>query len=262
MQSPKELLTHFNVSEQEAEIYIAALTLGKSSINDIAKKIGKSRTAIYFHVDHLLEKGLLKEARQGKLTRLVATPPSEVVSSLDRKMTELKSLLPVLESLQKADIETPVIEVTESKRGFYKVYDEVASLPVGSTFRVLEGAESLSDELSLLSQQQWFDFFTRIVERKIHTKALFTKSSFALPQAKLAKRNIDLVRKRSWTVRSISDELLPMQKMIVFYGNKMAILFPDTQLVVIIQHESITKQFSMMFDALFEQGRPVERAWE
>lgn len=259
--TPKELLTHFTMSEQEAEIYLASLALGKTSVNTIAKKIGKSRTAIYFHVDHLLKKGLLKETRHGKLTRLVATPPKDVVSSLDNKLTELKSLIPVLESLHKAETETPIIEVTESKSGFYKVYDEVASLPVGSTFRVLEGAESLHDELGLLNQQQWFDFFTRIVERKIHTKALFTESSFALPQTKLAKKNIELLRKRSWNLRSIPDSTLPMQKMIVFYGSKMAILFPDTQLVVIIQHEGITKQFILMYDALFEQGKKIEQPW-
>ncbi len=261
MTSPKELLTHFNLSEQEAEIYLASLTLGKASVNDIAKKIGKSRTAIYFHVDHLLQKGFLKEARHGKLTRLIATPPTEVVSTLDQRMTELKSLIPFLQSLHKADIETPIIEVTESKRGFCKIYDEVAALPVGSVFRVLEGAESLNNELSLLSQRQWFEFFTRIVERKIHTKALFTESGLALPQTKLAKKNIELLRKRVWMLRSIPDRILPLQKMIMFYGNKMAVLFPDTQLVITIQHEGLINQFIPMFDALFEQGKPIEQPW-
>lgn len=257
----KELFTQFNLNDQEAEIYLAVLTLGSCSVQDIAKRMGKSRTAIYFHVEHLLQKSMLKETRQGKLKRLIATPPGDVVSTLDRRMTELKSVLPVLESLQKASSETPIIEVTESRRGFRKVYDEIASLPVGSMFRIVEGPEAMRDELTLLSEQDWFEFFTRIVERNIITKALFTESALTLPAKKLAKKNLELIKRRAWNLRTIPDAVLPLQKMVLFYGKKMAILFPDTQLVVVIQHEAITQQFVLLFDALFEQGAQIRQPW-
>jgi len=262
MTSAAELLTNFNLTGQQAEIYLATLGIGKASVQDIAKKTGKSRTATYFHVDHLLKRGLLKETRQGKVTRFVAAPPREIVSQYDHWTTELKSMLPVLESLQKTGAESPIIEVTDSKSGFYKIYDELSSLPVGGTFYCFEGAEGLANELDLLTQEQWHAFFKRIVERKIGTQLLLTQSALDLPQKKLTKGNLDLVRQRNIQVRAVADSAVPFKKLLLFYGNKTAFLFPELSLVISIEHAGVTGIIKLMFDGLYHQGTETKRSWQ
>ena len=257
----KELLTHFNINEQEADLYLAALELGVTSVNELAKKTHKSRTATYFHIDHLIEKGLLKQTRKEKKTRLVATPPAEVVAKIDRWTTELKSLLPVLESLEKVRGETPVIEIAESRHGYVRVLDEVSSLPPGSSVRVLEGKKSLASELGFLTPDEWSAFFTRMIERRIETHGLFTEASLAVPGQMLDKKNADLLAQRRWRLRSISDQVLPFENLLAIYGDKAAFLFPENGLSLTIQHPSIVNVLRTMFDGLYTLGKPIEKAW-
>ncbi|MFA6100094.1 MAG: helix-turn-helix domain-containing protein [Patescibacteria group bacterium] len=262
MPNPNDLLTRFNLSEQESELYLAALSLGSASVTDLGKKINKNRTAVYFHLKHLLEKGFIKETRQGKVARFVATPPEEIAEKFDRWTTDFKSLVPMLQSLKKADVETPIIEVIDSKHGYYNVYDEISSLPIGSTFRVLEGKTALIGEFNLLTQDQWNSFFKRIVERKIETKGLFTQSLVNLkPVNKFNKKNSELINQRIWHMAVIPDSIIPFQNMLFIYGDKIAYMFPDTSLVATIKHHSIAESMTLMFDGLYQLGKAMPQGW-
>ncbi len=261
MPSPKELLTHFSLSPHEAELYLTALTLGSASVSELAKKTGKSRTAVYFHVNHLLQKGLFKETRKGKVVRYLPTPPRDLVERIDGFTTDLKSLLPLLESLHKVESEKPEISVMESKQGFYQIYDEISSMPQGSLLRVVEGEEAMAGELALLPQAHWQVFFQRIIQRRISTRAIFTESALELPRAKLNKANIDLLQQRLWDIRSIPTKTLPFQKLILLYGSTVAFLLPEASMVVRIRHTHISEMLQQLFDGLHAFGTVVPSPW-
>ncbi|HBR80028.1 TPA: transcriptional regulator, partial [Candidatus Uhrbacteria bacterium] len=52
-------LINVGFSDKEAAVYLAALQLGLSSIQDIAKKSGVNRATTYLLVDVLIKKGLM-----------------------------------------------------------------------------------------------------------------------------------------------------------------------------------------------------------
>jgi len=56
----KDILTHFSVTVDETDVYLALLALGTANVTEIAKKIKKNRTATYFHVRKLVEKELVQ----------------------------------------------------------------------------------------------------------------------------------------------------------------------------------------------------------
>ena len=205
MPSPYALLSHFGFSTGESEVYLAALAVGKPNVADIAKKIGKNRTAVYFHIDNLLKKGILKETRQGKKKRYIAVPPSELAEKFDRYATDFKSLVPQLEALKKIEIEAPIIEVVESKRGYFQLYNEIAAMPEGSTFYVIEGKTGIQNELPLLTKEQWVIFFQRMVDRKIVTKGIFTEESHRVPQTLLPEESRLSLAKRIFHLRTLPE---------------------------------------------------------
>ncbi len=256
-----EILQHFSFTEQETELYLAILALGRPSVTDLAKKVGKNRAAVYFHLKHLLEKGAVKEAREGRRFRFVAVPPADLAATFDRWTTEFKSLVPSLEALHRAEQEVPLIEVTDSKRGYLKVYDEVSSLPVGSTFRAMEGVAAIKGELGLLTDEEWGTFFSRIIERKIVTHLLLTDEAMAEPSQSLSPENMMLVRQRTWDLRHLPESLLPVNALTILYGNKVAFMLPDAKLVVTIAHKSIVAALTATFDALFSFAPKREPAW-
>ncbi len=258
-----EVLEHFSFTKFESEIYLAILTLGKPSVTQIANKIGKNRTAVYFHLKNLLEKRVVREAREGRRFRFVAVPPRELAASFDRWTTDFKSLVPQLESLERVEQEVPIIEVTESKRGYLKAYDEISSLPIGSVFCVMEGRDALKGEFGLLTQDEWGTFFARIVERKILTKILFTEEALAHtpPMKSLNKENKDRLRQRLWDVRMLPEASLPIQHLMCLYGNKVTFFLLETKLVVTITHKGIVDTMRATFDALFAFAKHHPDPW-
>lgn len=264
MKRTNEVLERFGFTEPESELYLTILSLGKPSVTQVAKKLEKNRAAVYFHLKHLLEKGVVKETREGRRFRFIAVLPAELAATFDRWTTEFKSMIPELESLYRKEQEAPVIEISESKRGYLRVYDELASLPVGSEFRAMEGVAALKGELGLLTDEEWGGFFSRIAERKILAKLIFTKEALATapPQQSLSPENMKLVRQRLWDLRILPESTLPLQCLVIIYGDKAAFLLPEVKLVVTIAHAGITGALRATFDAVFSFATPRVPAWD
>lgn len=262
MIKPQDLLQQFGLSAQESELYIVALSAGPSPISHIAKKSDKTRTAAYFHIDNLLKKGILKESRIKGKRIVVALPPQELGARFDRLNTDFKSLIPQLEALHRAEDARPIIRITDSRQGYFEVLDAASSLPIGKQFRVLEGANAIEGELELLDNADWKTFFTRIIERKIETKALFTNESFATPKKQLNKESLELLRRRIWHLRTLPEAIVPFRDLIMIYGDTIAFIFPTTKLVMTVQHEGITNAFVAIFDGLFNLAQPQREPWK
>jgi len=256
-----EILSAFSLSDVESKIYLSALSMEKPAVAQIAKKAGLNRTAAYHHIKHLLEKGFLRQTRKGRIVQLIAVPPAELGERFDRLTTDFKSLVPQLESLQKISHETPVIEILESRRGYYQIYDEVSSLPAGSTFRVLEGTAALKKELRLLTDKEWNTFFSRIVERKLVTRAVFTEESLAMPNKALSPANVRLIHQRIWQLKSLPVSALPFSQLMFIYGEKVAFMFPDQSLVMTVKHKDMAEVMVAMFEGLFSFAKPVNQPW-
>ncbi len=260
MKSPKELL-RAQLSEPETEIYLALLKLGKTKVTAIAKHTGINRSLTYFHLKALQDKGYARESRAGSIKQYIATKPEEISKQWQSQSSAFASIVPLLERMSSPDPQAPIIEVFESRKGFLRVYEEIAALEPGSMLRVLEGKRALSGELSLLTQAEWQRFFEAMIEKNIETKGLFTDISRTLPQTKLSKQNHALITKRVWHLRLIEETRLPFDELIMIYGHKIAFLFPDDALVVTIEHASISRALTIMFDTLFQLGSPVKDGW-
>ncbi|MFA6429485.1 MAG: helix-turn-helix domain-containing protein [Patescibacteria group bacterium] len=262
MPSPYDLLSHFGFSSGESEVYLATLALGRPSVADIGKKIGKNRTAVYFHVNNLMRKGLLKETRQGKKKRFLALQPNDLSEQFERYATDFKSLVPQLEALKKIDIEAPVIEVIESRRGYFQMYNEAASMPEGSIFYVIEGKTALKGELSLLTKEQWSTFFKRMAERRIITKGIFTDESLRIPKTDLPQESRAALGGRIFHLHTLPEASLPFEQLLCIYGDKVAFLFPEQALIITMKHHGIAQSLVALFEGLWLFAKPVPQAWK
>ncbi len=252
-----EILSFFSLSDIESKIYLAVLAMEKPVVAQIAKKVGLNRTAAYHHINGLLEKGFLKQTRKGKVVTLVATKPNELAEKFDRLTTDFKSLVPQLESLQKISSETPLIEITESKQGYRKLYDELSSLPEGSTFRVIEGEESMLKEIKIQSDMELNAFFSRLNQRRIITRALFTNESLDVILKGMTKKNIEVFKKRNWELRILPASQLSFQQLIFLYQDKTVFVFPNVSLVMRIQHKDIADTVRALFEGLYGFAKPA-----
>ncbi len=257
----KALFSHFGYSEIETEMYLAALALGSGSAAEIAKKSGEARTKSYFHIKKLVEAGLLKESRKGKLQIFIPLPPKELAGIATAWATNLRILVPQLESIQRAAAETPIIEVSESHAGYTRVYDDLCALPEGGFFRVMQGRASLEEELRILDENTLHRFFTAIIDRNIGTKGIFTKECLAIPRQLMSERNYVGMQKRKTDLSLLPESILRLQQVMFIYQNKVAFLFPETALVMTITHQGIADILAATFDALHAFGEKVAPTW-
>lgn len=254
MANPKELLTHFSVTEEEADIYLALLKLGASTATEIADKAKKQRTATHFHLKKLIDKDLVKLSKKGRTFVFSAVAPSELAARFDRATTDFKSLVPELEALKKNENESPRVQVTESRAGYFNIYDEISSLPEGSTFYAAEGAEALRNELSLLTPEAAQHFYTKIVERNITVKLLITEEAVQQLHKLMTKESLAIFQQRKIDARVYQESVFPFQGLVLMYGNKLAHVIPGKDIVITIAQQGIADSFKAMFDALFTQG--------
>lgn len=117
-------LIYFGLSEKQAKVYLALLELGKSSVQDIAKRAKVNRATTYVMLDELMQKGLVSTYNQDKKTHYIAESPERLLSILETQRKEIENkereigaiITQLKEKHQKSD-EGPVVRFLEGKEG-------------------------------------------------------------------------------------------------------------------------------------------------
>lgn len=258
----EKLLQAFSFSQDEAEVYIAALSLGRATISQISRKLKKSRTATHFHIQKLLERKALQHVKKGRRQLITAIAPKELMNEIHTRTSSLEKLLPQLESLARIDAQLPRFDMSESREGYWKVYEEISYLPYGSSVRMLEGKVAVENELSLLMPYQWELFWQRMIERNIQTNALFTEELVSATNRKTNTSQREFLQKRTWNIGTLPHASLPIDQLMILYKDKVAFLFPDSALVLVMQHRGVTSILAGMFDSLYAFAKPLRNPWQ
>ncbi|MDZ4385041.1 MAG: helix-turn-helix domain-containing protein, partial [Candidatus Moranbacteria bacterium] len=71
-------LQEIGLNEKEARVYLSALELGQSTVQDIAKKALVNRATTYFVIESLMKSGLMSSFQKGKKQYFVAADPDRL----------------------------------------------------------------------------------------------------------------------------------------------------------------------------------------
>ena len=85
-----EGLTHFNLTKQEATLYVLLLKEGYLTGYEAAKQTGLSRSNTYTALAGLVDKGAAYVLEEGKVTRYTPVPPEEFCSNKIDRLKEIK----------------------------------------------------------------------------------------------------------------------------------------------------------------------------
>lgn len=103
----KKTLVELGLSDTESRVYLAMLKLGPSSVQNIAKEGGVSRTAAYELINALSDKGLASTFNKGKKTMFSAEDPEKLhgyfksrMETMKGQMASLKQMIPELRVMQ------------------------------------------------------------------------------------------------------------------------------------------------------------------
>lgn len=125
-------LVQIGLSEKEAQIYLAALSLGFSSVQNIAKKAAVNRVTTYVMIEQLTQKGLLSSFSKGKKKMYRAERPERLLTLIHEREkairdqeSQFKSVLPELRSIMaRASVKT-YVRFYEGLEGFKTIHEEL-----------------------------------------------------------------------------------------------------------------------------------------
>src|SRR3989344_1377678 len=96
MEISENLLKTLGMNQLQARVYVAALELGESTMQALARKSGVNRSTIYTFIDDLKDRGFILETRKQKRNIYSAAHPERLVDMQKRRVGELERMLPEL----------------------------------------------------------------------------------------------------------------------------------------------------------------------
>ncbi|MSU75310.1 MAG: hypothetical protein EXS55_02245 [Candidatus Magasanikbacteria bacterium] len=152
-------LTTLGLTDHESAVYLAALSLGPSTILKIAQAAEIKRTTVYSVVEALKQKGLIIIEVRGFKTKFVAENPEKLETILDNRQALLAKTMPEFAGLYNLKGAESSIKYYEGLNGIKSVYENL-----------LVDVRPKEDYLIISHQAQWLnldpDFFLDFTKRR------------------------------------------------------------------------------------------------
>lgn len=116
------------LSQKESRVYLANLTLGPATVQQIADQSGIKRVTTYVILEALANLGLVSQSVQGRKTYFNAEDPSNLRRLLEKKEQEIKEqkgsfeeILPQLKTMRQLPKDAPSVKFYDTAEGIKSI---------------------------------------------------------------------------------------------------------------------------------------------
>ncbi len=171
-----EALSNFDLSANEAEVYVELLGLGLTTAGPIIEKTELHRQLVYNALESLVSSGLVTVQRKNNRKHFQASSPRDLFKSLEKKQQIAEKLVPELSKLQKTKDHRLEVKTLFGERSFWDNLKEVADSAANtdSVMRIVGGASDQNFYDSLGKEYQ--NYVEYCEEKKIKKKLLAPKT--------------------------------------------------------------------------------------
>jgi len=234
-------LEHLGLSENEAAVYYAALSLGSSTILKIARTANMKRTTVYSVVEALKNKGLLSVEIKGFKQKYVAQDPSQLEGIIESRRSALKNVMPEFSALYNLKGGESFIKHYEGLEAVKTIYEELLKKANPKDFYdVIADTEMWYNTDKIFYQK----FLERRAKKSIHIKILTMKSKKSIEHKKYSK-NYNITSKFLPEETKLTTNLVIIPSMLVIHQ-----LIPPI-MAVVIENKSIIHTNKIMFDLIW-----------
>lgn len=242
-------LQQIGLSEKEASVYIALTEIGEAVPSVIAKKAKIKRPTAYITLENLVEKGLVGHSIKKDQKVFSPIDPSFLLEYEKKKLKELESALPELNSLKNLYLKAPHISLFEGDEGIVQILDD----SLNAKTEICCWSDTGMASSTALHDYHPF-FLKEKIKRKIHSKCLFTYNEQGLNFKRNAKKELR-------EVYLIPREKFPFENEINIYNDKVSIISLKDKIGVIIQNQNIADTQRAIFKLGFEYAQLFEKEW-
>ena len=186
-----QVLEGLGLSEHEAGVYVANLTIGSATVLQIARRANIKRTTVYAVMETLKSKGLISLELKGLKQVFVAAPPQILEGLLESRRAAFKSVLPELEKFYNQKGKETTIQYYEGLASVKTAYEELLHLTKpGDDYLVVSHMESW-----LAQDEKYFkEFVIRCAMRTEKVRVILQDSPRAQEYKKIQGHNRQRVK--------------------------------------------------------------------
>lgn len=248
------LLEKFGLSKKEAQIYVALLELGPSSVAEVSKRSKVSRTNVYHILNSLTNTGLVSLAPADDSTKMVfsAENPSRILQMLrnerdkyERLYSEAESLVPELQSIYDKKDGKLKVRFFEGVEGVISAYEDT-----------LTAKTEILASASVEYQHSFFPgyfpaYYHRRTKKGISVRCILADSEDSRRIQKLDETHI-----RKTLIVPSKFKISPE---INIYDNKVAIMSLKEKFSAIIESQEVAEAFKKLFELAYERAEEYDR---
>lgn len=160
-------LNQLGLEEKEAKVYLAALELGPTNIQNLTKKSEIKRSTLYEIIRNLKEQSLITEGLKGKRKIFIAAEPENLKRNIKLKEQLLNDILPELKSLNNIGFVKPKITFYEGREELREIYHDTLTTKNKIAYWI--------SPIQSITETVGEDFLNRYVEERTK-KGIWAKS--------------------------------------------------------------------------------------
>lgn len=240
-----KILTSIGLTEKSAQIYLATLNLGVSSVQKIAEKAGIKRPTAYIHIQELLKEGILQKAPLGKKEYYTASDPEVLMERFRQSYKMFQTGFSELQNLYRGFEGKLKVRVLEGEKGMREVYNQI-----GKSNQICFIADLISFEKNF--QDSFGKISSAIQKNQIRTREIIPNTE----EAKMSSRRYAAVAGKSYSSRIAMNG--PIYNDCAIYGNTLAFFrINDFNLfVILIEEPTIVETMRTIFDLAWLSSTP------
>lgn len=249
-QEIQTVLQYFDLDENEIQVYLALLKLGRATAYQVAKSSGLKRPTVYVLVERLAHKGIVT-VETGAKALISPVPPKQLVTIWKSRVASLESLQPQLDALVVQSQYQPRVQVFEGEAGVDAIYRELPpDDSQGEEILLFGSMKAILGEFTYLLPK-WEKSFGN---KKNPIRELLNdepeNTAYIDYQTNLKNPN--------YQIRVMAQDVFGKTDNIIF-RNKVAIFSLDTELfVTVIESAEIAKTYRALFDAAWATAKVIK----
>ncbi len=241
-----ETLERLGLSEKAAKVYLAALSLGTATIQDLAHKANIKRPTAYLHVEELLNEGLLKKFPSGKKEYFQAAAPETLKKRAEQQLATVEQLLPELQQLHATVKGRPRISILEGQKALRQIYKDITK---ANNIRFWSDLEVVETDFK--------DVFTDIAESINRNQIRCRELLRDTPETKKSSKQFAAIAGKTYSSR-IATTQYPIYNDNVIYDDVVVLfsIYRYNLFAVQIHEPTIAATLKSLFDLAWESAEP------
>lgn len=229
----KDKLTDVGLGKSEADIYLALLGLGKSTVTKLTQKTGIHRTYIYDVIEKLKEKGLVNQIKEENKQWFQVADPERIKEYLQEKVNLIEELLPELEKIKNASKEDTTVEVYKGKEGVKTILNDI--IRAGKEYFAIGAIKQFEEILPIASKQ----FVANVNKKGMKGKGILEEGE-------------EVLKARNEEFRFLPKEYIFLSSMLI-YADKVALfIWKEPYIQILIRNRDVTKSYLTQFNLLWK----------